>query len=344
MSSVYFSPEPAELRVLGLSQYEIYLLSRLIQTLRLGVYMNNKINDSKLDLDNTNALAADCEAYIKSAFSSHMLSDRLSPLRHTGSSMRFILKHFLIHEDPSQLKNHNIFQLCVRRTFEFGNQQHLEEAYFDEEEGPDLQNLASVIQLWGNGEFKLPIPAYGKLQITKAKIPIMLSSLWELWEGMSSKLNSKSNLPTFEALHERLLSKKIPAIPPHGLIAWLLTSDFFEYGLCQRPTIQDLAEHIMKSGTSGPRGALRIAAEETNQPAPKTSAELAHVLTRVFATLESPAENMSTIRQVVVDCEEIQRRNLTVVDLEHALCKMARQITRAKAGNRKNTVLKGKGR
>ncbi|PVH84099.1 hypothetical protein DL98DRAFT_652137 [Cadophora sp. DSE1049] len=344
MANLCFSPSPAELRYLGLSQYETYLLSRLVQTLRLGAYMSMKLSNTDVPLDSSHPGAADCEAYIKSAFSSDMLSDRLFPLRHTGSSMRFILAQRPVPDDASKLTTVKIFQLCVWRTFAFGNKEHLEEVTFKGDKKPDLQKLASTIQMWGNGELKLPVPAYGQLQITKAKIPTMLSSLWELSEEISSKLKSKSSTPTFTALHERLLNKKIPAIPPHGLIAWLLTSDFFEYGLCQPPTIQNLADHMMKSGTSGPKGAIKIVAEETNQPAPATLEELAHVLTRVFAIIESPTENTPTIQQVVADCKDIQGRELTVVDLEHALCKIARQNTRAKAGKGKSRESRAKGR
>ena len=332
MANLYFSPKPAELRALDLSQYEIYLLSRLIQTLRLGVYMNEKLNDRSDPLDNTHPGAAHCEAYIKSAFSSDMLSDRLFPLRHTGSSMRFILAHLPVPSDAGHLTALQIFQLCVWRTFAFGNKEHLLKVTFEGNTKPDLEQLASTIQHWGNGALKLPVPAYGQLQIIKAKIPTMLSSLWELSGEISSMARSKSTPPTFAALHERLLNKRMASIPPHGLIAWLLTSDFFEYGLCQPPTARDLAEHITKSGTSGPTGALKLIADESNQAAPTTTEELERVLTRVFAVFEDPTEHMPSIQRIVADCKSIQGRALTVVDLEHALCKIARQSTRAKAG------------
>ncbi|KAH7379962.1 hypothetical protein BKA64DRAFT_765619 [Cadophora sp. MPI-SDFR-AT-0126] len=335
MANIYFSPNPSELRYLGLSQYETHLLSRLVQTLCLGVHMSIKLSNTDVPLDSSHPGAADCQAYIKSAFSSEMLSDRLFPLRHTGSSMRFILAHLPVPDDVSKFTNQKIFQLCVWRTFAFGNKEHLEEITFEGDKQPDLQKLAPAIQLWGNGGLKLPVPAYGQLQITKAKIPNMLSSLWELSYDIAAKITSKSVVPTFAALYEQLIGKKIPAIPPHGLIAWLLTSDFSEYGLCEPPTIQDLADHMMKSGTSGPKGAIKIVAEETNQLAPATSQELVHVLTRVFAIIESPSGNTPTIQQVVADCKNIQGRELTVVDLEHALCKIARQNARAKAGKRK---------
>jgi len=332
MANLYFSPEPAELRALGLSQYEIYLSSHLIQTLRLGIYMNKKLNNKAGPLDITHPGAADCEAYIKSAFSSDMLFDRLFPLRHTGSSMRFVLAHLPVPGDASHLTALQIFQLCVWRTFAFGNKEHLLQGTFEGNTKPGLEQLASTIQHWGNGALKLPVPAYGQLQIIKAKIPIMLSSLWDLSEEISSIARSKSTPPTFAALHERVLNKRIPSIPPHGLIAWLLTSDFFEYGLCQPPSVRDLAEHIMKSGTSGPTVALKIVADETDQAAPATTEGLEHVLTRVFAVFEDPTEHTPTIQQVVADCKSVQGRSLTVVDMEHALCKISRQNTRAMAG------------
>lgn len=332
MANLYFSPKPAELRALDLSQYEIHLLSRLIQTLRLGVYMNEKLNNGAGPLDNSHPGATDCEAYIKSAFSSDMLSDRLFPLRHTGFSMRFILAHVAVPSDAGHLSALQIFQLCVWRTFAFGSKEHLLKVTFEGNTKPDIEHLASTIQHWGNGPLKLPVPAYGQLQIIKAKIPTMLSCLWEVSGEISSMARSKSTPPTFAALHQRLLNKRIPSIPPHGLIAWLLTSDFFEYGLCQPPTVRDLAEHITKSGTSGPTGALKIIADESNQAAPATTEELERVFIRVFAIFENPAQHTPTIQEVVAECTSIQGRSLTVVDMEHALCKIARQNTRASAG------------
>ncbi|KAH7326989.1 hypothetical protein BKA65DRAFT_554552 [Rhexocercosporidium sp. MPI-PUGE-AT-0058] len=345
MADLYFSPPEAALRGLGLSSYEKFLLSRLIQTLRLGVYVSQKKNGTAGPIDHTHTGAAKCEAYIKSALSSEMLSDKLFPLRHTGSSMQFILQNLPVPSHSSQLSAMNIFQLCIWRTFAFGNSEYLQMTKIKTDDKPDLEKLHSIIQKWGNGPLKLSVPAYGQLQIIKAKIPIMLSSFWELSKEIFASQKPQSTPPSFATLHERLLSRKISSIPRHGLIAWLLTSDFFEYGLCQPPTIQDLAEHITSSGTSGPKGAMKIVAEKTGQPAPETADELAKVLGNVFGLLQNPPQKSPTIMKVVAGCEKVQGRELAVVDLEHALCKISRQDTRAKTGkgNGKGAAVKGKG-
>ncbi|KAH6720512.1 hypothetical protein BKA61DRAFT_570172 [Leptodontidium sp. MPI-SDFR-AT-0119] len=342
MADFYFSPQEAELQGLGLSSFEKYLLLRLVQTLRLGIFMSQKRNNSAGPLDHTHRGAAQCEAYIKSALSSEMLSDKLFPLRHTGASMQFILQSLFVPANPSQLSATNIFQLCIWRTFAFGNSDYLHKITIQEDRMPDLEKLHSIIQQWGNGPLKLSVPAYGQLQIIKAKIPTMLSSFWELSQEISSSQKPKSAPPTFATLHERLLSKKIPSIPRHGLIAWLLTSDFYGFGVCQPPTIQDLAHHMTNSGASGPKGAIKIVAEETGQHAPENAEELAKVLGTVFGLLQNPPRSSPTIMNVVTECKAIQGRELAVVDLEHALCKISRQNTRANAGKAKGTAVNGK--
>ncbi|KAL5329279.1 hypothetical protein ACEPPN_002790 [Leptodophora sp. 'Broadleaf-Isolate-01'] len=128
----------------------------------------------------------------------------------------------------------------------------------------------------------------------------MLLSLWDVSKEIIASHKPSTTPPTVEELYERLIEKNIPTILRCGLIAWLLTSDFFEYGLCQTPTIKDLAIHGSKVGASGPK----------------------------------------TIRKVASDCKAIQGRELSVVDLEHALCKISRQNTRAKSGKGKSASSK----
>lgn len=343
MVELYFSPGHAELKSLDLSLYETYLLSRLVQALRLGVYMSRRRDGKAESLDTTQAGAAHCERYIVSAFSSHMVSDKLFPLRHTGSSMQFILERLPIAFPASQFTALNIFQLCIWRAFAFGSKENLEEIVIGQDKEPDMHKLTTTIQGWGKGEHKLSLPAYGQFQIVKEKIPVMLSSFWDLSQEISSSLAPKAAPPTFAVLYERLLSKKIPTVPRHGLMAWLLTSDFSEYGLCHPPTIRDLVDHITKSGASGPKGALKIAAGETAQSAPSTPEEVADVLSRVFGVIQNPTSQTPTIHQMAGDCKEIQGRALTVVDLEHALCKISRQETRAKAGKGRNNAVRREG-
>ncbi|KAG4440128.1 hypothetical protein IFR05_004386 [Cadophora sp. M221] len=344
MADFYFSPRQAELQGLGLSSYETHLLSRLVQILQLGVFMSQKRKDTADSLDHTHHGATQCEAYVKSAFSSEMLSDKLFPLRLTGASMQFIIQHLPVPANASKLSVTNIFQLCIWRTFAFGNSEYLQEITIKEDKKPDLLKLCYIIQQWGNGPLKLSVPAYGQLQIIKAKIPTMLSMFWDLSHEISSTHKPKTTPPTFAALHERLLSKKISSIPRHGLIAWLLTSDFFEYGFCQTPTIQDIANHMTNSGASGPKGAMKIVSEETGQPAPENAEELAKVLGTVFELLQNPPQRSLTIKNVVTECKVIQGRELSVVDLEHALCKISRQNSRANAGKSKGSAVKGTSR
>lgn len=64
------------------------------------------------------------------------------------------------------------------------------------------------------------------------------------------------------------------------------------------------------------------------------------MLTRVFGVMQNPPLNTQTIRKVASDCKAIQGRELSVVDLEHALCKISRQNTRAKSGKGKSASSK----
>ncbi|CZT05845.1 uncharacterized protein RCO7_03966 [Rhynchosporium graminicola] len=344
MSQSYFdAPEPELLHLSNLSLFEKELLSRVIQTLRLGVYMSQKRNNTASPLDTTLPGAEECEVFIKSAFSSEMTSDKLFPLRHTGSSMQFIVKNLPVPSSskPQELSAINIFQLCIWRSFAFGSCDRLTEIKLQEsDKEPDFKHLTSTIQKWGRGPVKLPVPAYGQLQIIKAKIPSMLQSFWELSQTIASSLTSKTSAPTFANLHNFLVAKEISSVPRYGLIPWLLVSDFFEYGVCQPPTLRDLAEHITNSKAAGPSKAIKFIADRTGETPPANADDLAKALGAVLRILQTPPEACPTVYKLAEDCKAIQRRELSVVDLEHALCKIARQNSRVMA-TKKKTVMGG---
>ncbi|KAL2060543.1 hypothetical protein VTL71DRAFT_9184 [Oculimacula yallundae] len=348
MAPYYFSLPESELEIIELSLFEKCLLSRIVHTLRLGVYMYQKRSDKAEVINKALPGAVDCEAYIKSAFSSEVLSDKLFPLRHTGSSMQFILKSMPIPSNPFELSAINIFQLCIWRTFAFGTCDRLAAIELEDEvegdDGPDLDHLCAIIRGSGNGALKLAVPAYGQLQILKAKVPSMLSSFWELAQDISASITAKMAPPTFANLHNLLIAKSISSVPQYGLIPWLLISDFFEYGLCQPPTLHDLAEHMTNGKAAGPCNAIKIIALETGEVAPADADELANVLGAIFEVLQKPPKKCPTIEKLAEDCKAIQGRVLSVVDLEHALCKISRQNSRVMAGNwpKKTAVVVGK--
>lgn len=63
---------------------------------------------------------------------------------------------------------------------------------------------------------------------------------------------------------------------------------------------------------------------------PKDAAALTNVLRKIVEVINNPTEAMRNIQEILRGCEEIQGRKVTVVDIEHALCKVARQLSMAK--------------
>jgi len=238
-----------------------------------------------------------------------------------------------------------IFQLALFRTFAFGSKENIKALTLAQDTLPDLDFIAATIDTWGKGTTKLAVPVYGNYQIVKAKLPIMLQLLWEFAQTLHNDYTTQSTAITFAEVYQNFVGKKIPSLPHGGVVTWVLISDFVEYGICAAPTEQDLAEHIMPtskssrpsaSSPSGPIGGLKHAAEISGEEMPKDSAALAEVLRKLMAVLDNPPTKMPTITKLVRDCEEIQGRKISIVDIEHALCKISRQLSRIKGRESKN--------
>jgi hypothetical protein len=229
----------------------------------------------------------------------------------------------------------NIFQLSIWSTFAFGDKEHIKDLTLEQDVSPDLESIVASITTWG-GNANIAMPVYGNFQIIKSKVPQMLHLLWEFSQALSEDYNTLGTALTFAEVYKRLADKKVPSLPLGGIIIWLLISDFVEYGICFAPTEKDLAEHIIPTAKgsfgspSGPTAALKYAAEMAEEEMPKDAAALANVLRKIFDVINSPTEAMPTIQEIVRGCEEIQGRKVTVVDIEHALCKVARQLSMAK--------------
>jgi len=237
-----------------------------------------------------------------------------------------------------------IFQLVIFRTFAFGNKEHIKTLTLAQNALPDLDSIAATISTWGNGPTKLAVPVYGNFLVIKAKLPVMLSLLWEFAETLHNDYATQSTHIAFAEVYQSLIDKKVPSLPHGGVVTWVMVSDFVEYGICAAPTEQDLAEHMMPSSKSsrrttsspsGPTGGIKHAAESSGEEMPKDTAALAEVLRKLKAVLDNPPKKMPTIAKLVKDCEEIQGRKLSIVDIEHALCKVSRQLSKNKSQKRK---------
>jgi hypothetical protein len=251
----------------------------------------------------------------------------------------------------------SIFQICIWRVFAFGEEEHIEALTLERDSLPDLDSITAVINKWG-GTVKIPMTPYGQLMIEKSKVGTMLHSLWKFAE----EVHNYHNTPTFAKIYQRLIARKIPAFKSGGLFVWLLSADFVEYGLCLAPTHkgmppkhvsflkprreygcieetltnldpQDLACHIMPpldesspGSPSGPKKALEYVAKTANVEMPKDFMALAEIFRKIFEKFRNPSDNMPSLQKIVRDCEGFQGRKLNIADIEHALCKIARQI------------------
>jgi len=61
---------------------------------------------------------------------------------------------------------------------------------------------------------------------------------------------------------------------------------------------------------------------------PEDAAALADILRKLVEVFDDPPTMMPTVRKMVRQCEQIQGRKVNVVDVEHALCKVARQLSK----------------
>jgi hypothetical protein len=81
-----------------------------------------------------------------------------------------------------------------------------------------------------------------------------------------------------------------------------------------------------KSKPSGPTKGLEVAGRMAGEEAPLDSVEgLAEVFEEVMAVLAEPNEELHEVATLMNDCKRLQGREFTVADLEHGLCKMARE-------------------
>jgi len=190
---------------------------------------------------------------------------------------------------------------------------------------PDLVALSELINTWG-GPQRILVQAYGNFQVQKAKISEMLQKLWEF----SRAIQGIEKTPTFSRVYDLLVAQTISSLPQGGIVVWLICCDFAEYALCDHPKATELAKHILgkKSKPSGPTKGLEVAGRMFGMEGPLDSVEsLAVVLEEVMAVLSEPDRygKLNDLLALVDDCQRLQGRKFTVVDLEHGLCKMARE-------------------
>ena len=360
---LYFEPEAFYLQSLDLTPIELQLLSSLLSTFKLGVHLYrlgqdpNRAakNDAKpFDVAERTEAGKLCATYIKNALSSHMAGDKKYPLRLTGPSMSFISTIL-----PALLTSHDMFQLCIFRAFAFGDLLRLQLLVLPKPGGggkqtgtqePDFKALLLILRGWtgptGSG---ISLSAYGQFQVIFAKIPLMLERLWSfsvdlamLWH--STAYSTPKIPPSFTSIYEMLYKKEIPSLPRGGLVVWLIACDMAEYGICTMPTINDYIEHLLsKPKVSGPSNAINAIAAHVGAD-PPDDIELETMLKTVWKAIEDgtkewPAKEKfrggpNVLQEIVKECGVVQKRPLQVMDLEHALCKISRQVKKLK-------VLKG---
>ncbi len=267
---------------------------------------------------------------IVSALATNLSTDKFFPMQLTRSSMKEIIAIFpLGNTSMTALK---IFQSSIWRTFAFGDIERIRDLTLEQDAPLDLESIIATITTWG-GNSNIAMPVYGNFQIIKSKVPHLL---WEFSQALSEDCNILGTALTFAEVYKGLADKKVPSLPPGGIIIWLLISDCVEYGIYFAPTEEDLAEHIIPTAKgsygcpSGPTAALKYAAEMAEEEMPKDAAALTTALRKIFEVINNPTEARPTIQEIVRGCKEIQGRKVAVVDIEHALCKVARQLSMAK--------------
>jgi hypothetical protein len=334
----YFQLSDQEMQGLGgISLFEKSLLSSLVHTLRLGVHLDQKVKGTATELDERDPGYFCINKYIASARASDMPSDKLFPLRLRGPSMKSIVRTLPVQNVLfSATLARSIFQLCIWRAFAFGDKDRIRELTL-EQASPDLTSIGTTICAWG-GISNIAVRAYGNFQVVKGKVPSMLSLHWEFSQTLSNDITTRAYPYTFAELHENLCKKSVPSIPRGGIIIWVFTSDFSEYELCFPPTAEDLARHIKPlkgphGSPSGPSDALKHIAAQSNGQVPKDADTLAKVIRNILEVLNNPPEHLPIVRKLVLDCEGAQGRKLGVVDMEHALRKITRQIRMAAKGS-----------
>ncbi|CZR69669.1 uncharacterized protein PAC_19569 [Phialocephala subalpina] len=332
----YFEPTAEEIEALAtLGDYEKLLISKLVHTLRLGVYFYQRqhTTDAQVSIKSTTPAAKACQKFSFAALKNCMESDKLFPLRLTAPSMHLITEILPLDTPPSTML---VFKVCVLRTFGVGSLDainDLAKSLSTTDPEPDLKNLDTVIQGVGKGKDKMPRLVYGNLQIVRASVPEMLEKFWAFAKEIT-KEDKSTTLPTFEAIQTILCNASIPTVKRQGLLAWLITSDLAEWNICKAPEIEDLDAHMptkkdKKAAPSGPTKALkRVEAEHKklygDEEGGYVRPDPSEALTNVWRVLANPPVGAAWLEELVEECRKAQGRALSVVDLEHLLCKIDR--------------------
>ncbi|KAF4624732.1 hypothetical protein G7Y89_g13437 [Cudoniella acicularis] len=220
-----------------------------------------------------------------------------------------------------------ILQIFIWCTFAFGDQGHMAQATLTLDANPPaLSNITTMIQNWVT-KAKLSIQVYGSFMIEPQKIPTMLALMWEISQEIRAKADAGA--VTFEEIYNMLVQKKIIVFRSGGLVTWLCACDFSEYRLCSAPTPTDLAKHLLigERHPSGPLGGLELIEISSWQPQPTDVAELAQVFTDVMNILQNPSPALTHTSLFVSNAVRIQGYNLSIIDLEHILCKFYSEDT-----------------
>ncbi len=104
-----------------------------------------------------------------------------------------------------------------------------------------LEQLSSLIKSWITDE-KLFVPFYGNLLHPGVEVEGMVTKLYAI-SGMF--LPPPTSPPTTTRSSKELLSIFSPIagnhaiynVPADGMVAWFVVADFWEYGLCEAPTV-----------------------------------------------------------------------------------------------------------
>ncbi|KAI9049230.1 hypothetical protein LZ554_007077 [Drepanopeziza brunnea f. sp. 'monogermtubi'] len=345
MEPAYFTPTQAELALPELANLPGFakdLFCAVVHTLRLGLFLAQPDHDVRT-FDQSHPGEENCRKYVISALSSAFMADKMFPLRKTGATMQYIIQTIRATRMPMTFTG-MIFQLCIWRTFAFGNKDKMVAISLNTpwlKYSINLDSLASTIKAWASVAH-IAVPAYGNLQIRKDFVKDMLEKLMAFSEKVSVVSLTHPYLVAFAQMQDDLTDRHIHAIPEHGLISWVLVSDLFEFGLCLPPTPEDLVRHITNTNARGAKNAVKVIAEQGAAGPPKNPDEIVHALREIMAVFNNPPAG-SWVKILVDSCALWQERPLNIIDIEHVLCKLSRQASRAKLGKGKKSEVKDAG-
>ncbi|KUJ17819.1 uncharacterized protein LY89DRAFT_718435 [Mollisia scopiformis] len=356
MSSIswYFEPSEMELKnFLPLSNFEFKLMSKLIHVIRLGLHLHGlQCGQEDLTITDTSpaAVAQQCRSFVKKARVSWVNCDKFFPLRLTAPSMALIISHVPLSTSVSTT---SVFKICVLRTFGVGSEEAIndlgitfkESTESSSESEPDYDKIIAVISALGKGIKKITRPVYGQMQIARASVPTMLEKFWVFAGKVMEKVEPGGPTQSFEEVYNLLCSFNIPTVPKHGLLAWLITSDLTEWEICKPPTIKTLARHMgvssdggsssKRGGPSGPSKALVLVEQIYKEMVAKDGAEYVQPdvgagLVNVWKVLEHPPVDAIWLEELMEECRKAQGRSISVIDMEHLLCKIARYTAKSR--------------